>query len=140
MKKLLTQVLVVIAALGVAASASAQTVGQEGHGKNIQAAREVRQKKMAEVLGKLNLTSDQKNKIAEMKLKDVAALKEIRKQARAGTLSKEDAMAKRKEIVKSSRQSIKGILTPVQDKKLMTMLKAMKAQKKLEKKGTIPPQ
>lgn len=67
--------------------------------------------------GPLKLTADQETKVKEVHLTAETQLATLRADKKANKITKEDAKAKRKEINKTRRQGIKGLLDDQQKKK-----------------------
>jgi len=134
MKKILTILIVVAAALSIATTASAQTAGQSGGSAQTSEPQAKRGHVMQDILAKLNLTDEQKAKVKAQIAKNAAAIKELRAEVKAGKISKEDAKKKTKAMRKDDQQVIKAMLTPSQAKKFAALRKEAR-QKNQTAKG-----
>lgn len=67
--------------------------------------------------GPLKLSADQETKVKDAHLTAETQLETLRADKKAGKVTKEDAKAKRKEINKTRRQSIKSVLDDAQKKR-----------------------
>ena len=79
----------------------------------------------------LDLSEDQITKIKAASVTKFTALRKLQDETRANGGSRDDAefKAKRKEITKTYRASLKAILTPAQGKKLKSIRKANRSKK-----------
>lgn len=85
--------------------------------------------------GPLKLTADQQTKIKESHLTAETQLDAVRADKKGGKLTKEEAKAKRKEINKTRRQGIKGVLDDQQKAKYKKWRKRRKMRRKGRGKG-----
>ena len=134
MKKILTLFITLSLAVGITSSAMAQAAGlsgQTGKQETVKTPGKGRVN-MQEILAKLNLSDDQKAKLKDQMTKNQTAVAEIRKQVKAGTLTKEDAKKKQQELRKENQKAIHTILTKDQAKQLAALLKEAREKNKEE--------
>lgn len=137
---------VVVASLGVAASAHAQAAGPktgtpptQGSKAGAKIDRKEMQKINEEILAKLNLTDDQKDKLKKHREEMTAKLKDLRKQAK-GDPKNEDLRGKIRELQKENAAFLKQTLTKDQMREY-TKLRREKLKELRDKQGdkTIKP-
>ncbi len=129
MKKLITLIAIATLTLTFGALASAQDAGPQGgsleskhHGGHA-GGWKVMEKIQKDVLAGMNLTDDQKKKIADLNKSTEEKIKSMRK-ADKGSNDKAANQEARKELMKGYQDSIKSILTPDQFKTYHEQMRA----------------
>jgi Spy/CpxP family protein refolding chaperone len=138
MKKYIASLTILAAALSLAVSAHAQAAGSTGTQQSLSVPTPGKHaggpKILQNVIAKMNLTEDQKAKIKDAVKANAKEVLELRRSVKAGTVTKEDAKTKQKELHKSLMESIKALMTPAQVKEFDEALKEAAKKAKEEKK------
>lgn len=122
MKKLALSLVVATAALGLAASSFAQQPGPRGAGQRQQGGMRRMGGMNNEILAKLNLTADQKTKIAALQKKSREKMMELRKDFQPGG-DRSAMRTKLQAMQKENRAELQKILTPAQLKQFDALVK-----------------
>lgn len=138
MKKTLIILAFIIAASSFTALASAQSTSVAGVSPPQTAAGSSQTKHrmtVSDVLDKLDLTADQKERVKVLLDKNKEAVKELRQQVMGGKVTNQDAKKKLLEMRKANQATLKTILTTAQSAQYASLMKEARAKNKPDAKG-----